>query len=190
MILEWDPESETLQIVTAHDSAGADVPLPQPIVMTPEMQPTLFEAIHSRQLQTFSDKPATMQAVPDQVTQAFNLVGGTHIPLISRDQVLGLLVLGQQEGRSALDEGELAFVQIVAANVSVALENARLYQAAVRRARRERLAREITAKVVGSTDLDTILRTTVQELSKALGTSHALVRLGTQQRIEKETEAD
>jgi GAF domain-containing protein len=153
--------------------------MPKPIAITPEAQPAMFEALYSRQLQTFFDRPAQVQDEANRVVQAFDLVGSTYIPLVSRDQVLGLLVLGQQQGHSPLDEGELAFVQIVAANLSVALENARLYQAAVRRARRERLAREITAKIVGSTDLDTILRTTAQELSKALGTSQALVRLGT-----------
>jgi len=179
MVLEWDPEGDVLQLMTVHDPGGTAIPVPQPIAITPEAQPAMFEALYSRQLQTFFDRPAQVQDDANRVVQAFDLVGGTYIPLVSRDQVLGLLVLGQQQGHSPLDEGELAFVQIVAANLSVALENARLYQAAVRRARRERLAREITAKIVGSTDLDTILRTTAQELSKALGTSQALVRLGT-----------
>jgi GAF domain-containing protein len=41
------------------------------------------------------------------------------------------------------------------------------------------MIREITTKMRSSTDLDTILQTTVQELAKVLGTSRTFVRLGT-----------
>ena len=179
MILEWDSEDETLQTVTVHDGLGANVTPAEPLTITAEMYPAMFKAIHSRQLQTLFEVPTHVWGTAAQLVWELNLVDAAHIPLISRDQVLGLLALGRQQGHPPLDEGELGFIGIIAANLSVAMENARLYQEAVRRARRERLAREITAKVVGSTDLDTILKTTTQELGQAIGASYALVRLGT-----------
>ena len=54
----------------------------------------------------------------------------------------------------------------------------RLFEETRRRARREQMIREITTKMRGSTDLDTILQTTVQELAKVLGTSRTFVQLG------------
>ena len=186
MILEWDSEDETLQTVTVHDGLGANVTPAEPLTVTAEMYPAMFKAIHSRQLQTLFEVPTQVWDAPGtgaaslvELVRELNLVDAAHIPLISRDQVLGLLALGRQQGHPPLDEGELGFIGIIAANLSVAMENARLYQEAVRRARRERLAREITAKIVGSTDLDTILKTTTQELGQAMGASYALVRLGT-----------
>ncbi|HUV88086.1 MAG TPA: GAF domain-containing protein [Anaerolineae bacterium] len=195
MILEWDSEDETLQTVTVHDGLGANVTPAEPLTVTAEMYPAMFKAIHSRQLQTLFEVPTHVRDAPGtgaaslapgtgaaslvELVWELNLVDAAHIPLISRDQVLGLLALGRQQGHPPLDEGELGFIGIIAANLSVAMENARLYQEAVRRARRERLAREITAKVVGSTDLATILKTTTQELGQAMGASYALVRLGT-----------
>jgi GAF domain-containing protein len=62
---------------------------------------------------------------------------------------------------------------------ATALRSARLYQDAQNRARREQLIREITSKMRGTPDLDTILNTAVQELGKALGVSRAFVRLST-----------
>ena len=49
------------------------------------------------------------------------------------------------------------------------------------RARREALIRDITSKIRATTDLDTILQTTVAEVSKALGTSHGAIRLGVEE---------
>jgi GAF domain-containing protein len=55
----------------------------------------------------------------------------------------------------------------------------RLLEETRRRAQREQVIREITTKMRGSTDLDTILQTTIQELAKALGTSRTFVQLST-----------
>jgi hypothetical protein len=60
----------------------------------------------------------------------------------------------------------------------VALENLRLLDASQRRARREEIIREITSKIRGSTNVEDILKTTVTELSKILGTSQGNVTLG------------
>ncbi|NIO71748.1 MAG: hypothetical protein GTN71_22650, partial [Anaerolineae bacterium] len=70
-------------------------------------------------------------------------------------------------------------VQAVAEQVALTLENRRLFEETRRSARREQIIREITTKMRGSTDLDTILQTTVQELAKVLGTSRTFVQLGT-----------
>jgi signal transduction histidine kinase/CheY-like chemotaxis protein len=49
---------------------------------------------------------------------------------------LGLLELGRQKGYSVLDEGALSFLEVVATNLGVAVENAQLYQDAVETAER------------------------------------------------------
>ena len=55
----------------------------------------------------------------------------------------------------------------------VALESARLYQETQRRAERERLAAQITARMRATNDPQTILQTAVQELRQALQAQHA-----------------
>jgi GAF domain-containing protein/HAMP domain-containing protein len=102
------------------------------------------------------------------------------VPLVSRGgRPLGAITLFHPEV-DAFDESHARLLSTFANQAALAIENARLFEAAQARARRERLIREITGKVQGSIDLDAILQTTVQELSKALGASHAVVRLGTE----------
>jgi GAF domain-containing protein len=100
------------------------------------------------------------------------------LPLKVQDRVIGVLDV-QSTTEAAFSEDHVAVLHTLADQLATAIANARLFEQVQRRARREQLTREITAKVVGSTDLETILKTTAQELGKALGTSQALIRLGT-----------
>ncbi len=101
------------------------------------------------------------------------------LPISLRGQPIGALAIeSPPDGRSWTDE-EIALVESVAAQLALAIENARLLEQTQVRAHRERLIREITDKIRQKTDLDTILQTTVMELGKALGTSQAAIRLGT-----------
>jgi GAF domain-containing protein len=63
--------------------------------------------------------------------------------------------------------------------IGVALESARLYQDTQRRAGRERILREISDRMQGAADLETLMRIATEELNQALGGSRAYVRLGT-----------
>jgi GAF domain-containing protein len=56
----------------------------------------------------------------------------------------------------------------VAERLALAVENARLLEEAQRRAARERLIAEISTRLRASLDPDTVLKTTVQELGRAL----------------------
>ncbi len=58
------------------------------------------------------------------------LVEGVAVPLSTRDEVLGALVLARQEGHPPIDEREIDFVRAAGINISVALETAILYQQA------------------------------------------------------------
>ncbi|MFP4344146.1 MAG: GAF domain-containing protein [Anaerolineales bacterium] len=49
-------------------------------------------------------------------------------PLMVRDEVLGVMTLGRQAGHPSIDVQEMAALRNAAVSVSVALENARLYQ--------------------------------------------------------------
>ena len=65
----------------------------------------------------------------------------------------------------------------LAAQVAVALQNARSYEQTQARAKHEQILRQITARVRGSTNPDAIVRTAVRELGVALDRP-TFIRLG------------
>jgi len=131
----WTPEEEALRPVAIHDSNAADVPLPKGFQqVTREMNVALFDTAKERRthtLETMDDVrgPLAVLARRERVQSAI------YVPLVSRDRVLGALDVARIENQPGV---EVEFVELVAANLSVAMENARLYQEAVHTA--ERLA--------------------------------------------------
>ncbi len=73
---------------------------------------------------------------------------------------------------------EINLLEALADQLGIALEGARLYQEAQRRAARERLTREITDKMRSAVDVDHIIQAAVDEIFDVLNVSHAFVRLG------------
>jgi GAF domain-containing protein/HAMP domain-containing protein len=125
--------------------------------------------------------PAMTKAVQqgDVVTAAERGEGvELAVPITLRGQTIGALGLRRDEAGDWTAD-DVTVVQAAAEQIALTLENIRLFEEARRRARREQIIRGITAKMRGSTDLDTILQATVQELAKVLGTSRTFVHLGT-----------
>lgn len=98
------------------------------------------------------------------------------VPIRVRGQVIGVFGFGGESMRQ-LGPDDLALVEEVVARVGVALDNLRLVENASRRAEHEMLLNEITAKIVGSTDVEEILQTTVKELGRVLRAPQTSVKL-------------
>lgn len=98
-----------------------------------------------------------------------------EVPLRLRDQTIGRIFLDAP--REELDEEQRALAEAVAAQAAQALENARLLEETQRRATQERISSTISGKVWSSGDVETILRTALQELGSALGASGGQIRL-------------
>jgi len=101
-------------------------------------------------------------------------------PISLRGEVIGALGLHEAENKRRWTDDEIALIEAVADQMALAIENARLFEQTQSRAARERLIRGITDRIRGAVDVESILQTTVQEIGKALGASHGLVRLGTE----------
>jgi len=107
-------------------------------------------------------------------------VAAVAIPIKVRDRVIGVIDGRKRDGSGQWTQGEIALMQTLAEQSAVALESARLYQDTQRRAARERILREISDRMQGATDIEALMRITAEELNKALGSSRAYVRLGTE----------
>ncbi|MCI0578319.1 MAG: GAF domain-containing protein [Chloroflexi bacterium] len=89
-------------------------------------------------------------------------------PMLFGEQVIGAIAI-QHPQPHLYDEHHIELLNAVASQAVIALENARLFTQVQARARRERILREVTARVRSATDVDTIMRTAVQEVGQALG---------------------
>jgi GAF domain-containing protein/HAMP domain-containing protein len=104
------------------------------------------------------------------------------VPLVVGGQWIGY-INATYRYLTSFPEPETRRLMAISGQAAVAVQNLRQLQQIQARARREALIREITGKIRGSIDLDTILQTTLTEVTKALGTSHGAIRLGTEESL-------
>ncbi|MBN1922685.1 MAG: GAF domain-containing protein [Anaerolineae bacterium] len=102
--------------------------------------------------------------------------GAVAVPLKVRDQVIGVLD-GRKPSGVAWTESELALLQVLAEQLSVALESGRLYRDTQLRAARERLVGEVSGRIRETLDLETMLRTAAEQMRQALDLEDLIVRL-------------
>ncbi len=98
------------------------------------------------------------------------------IPLIAGDRVLGVLdVQSNQPGRFETDI--LAVLSTLAGQITVALDNARLFSEVARASRHERTLSDITQEIQRANSLDEVLQAATRELGKALRVPHTRIQL-------------
>ena len=100
-------------------------------------------------------------------------------PILVRGQVIGALGIHDDDEDRQWTEDDLALLEAVLERMGAAAENLRLLDDTQRREANERLVREISDKMRRASDMDALIRTTVQEMAAALGTSDAFLQLGT-----------
>jgi GAF domain-containing protein len=77
---------------------------------------------------------------------------------------------------------ELELLRALVDQLGVALDGAQLYQESQERAERERLIAGIAARMRGSLDVDTVLRTAVREIGELMGFAEVEVRMVSHER--------
>lgn len=99
------------------------------------------------------------------------------MPIVIRQAPAGVLRLQKSDQAPAWSQAEIELIQTLSDQLSVALESARLYEETRRRAERERLTGEITARMRTTNNPQAILETAVKELRRALQASQAQVSI-------------
>ena len=110
------------------------------------------------------------------LTQKLGLRAVLILPLVAAGRPTGLLMVTSRQSHT-WTETELRTFRSLSAQVAGAVENARLFQRAQARAERERLVAEITDQIRTSPQVDSILRTAIGELGRALRASEGWIRL-------------
>jgi GAF domain-containing protein/HAMP domain-containing protein len=99
-------------------------------------------------------------------------------PITLRDKAIGVLQLHPASSDQQWSEDDLAIVEAVRDQLAQSAENLRLFDETRQRASREQTIRQITDKLRQAPTLEELAKTASEELSKALGVSHSLVRVG------------
>lgn len=100
-------------------------------------------------------------------------------PLQLRGQVIGVLGLQNEDPHRRWTADEIALIEAVSEQMSLALDNARLFEETQRNAWRDRLISESTAEVWSSTEIEAVMRAAVAQLGDKLEASEVVIRLGT-----------
>jgi GAF domain-containing protein len=99
-----------------------------------------------------------------------------------RGEVIGILHIESNDPAKEWQDDEISLIQAVAERAAFAMENARLFQDARRRAAKERLISEATARISSAFNVENILQTTAEELERVLGGSEILIQFQSKER--------
>jgi GAF domain-containing protein len=99
------------------------------------------------------------------------------IPLLYRSELLGVLNV-ESEQVAAYAENDEELLGTLGGSLAAIIANARLLEQIRAQAERERILFEISDKIRRTTDIETILATTVSELTRAVGANRAKIKLG------------
>jgi len=112
----------------------------------------------------------------NQANESKEKRGVVAVPVILRGEVIGILHVEANDPSREWHNDEISLVQAVAERAAFAMENARLFQDARRRAAKEQLISEASAKIGSAFNLENILQTTAEELERVLGGSEVLIQ--------------
>ena len=103
---------------------------------------------------------------------------GLQVPIIVRGETIGTFDVADARADRQWQEEELTMLQIIAGEVALAIENARLIEQTQRTAQREKDIASAADKIHRSINLDAILQTAVQEVMRIAGTTDVAIQLG------------
>jgi len=124
---------------------------------------------------------ARSQGQPVSACYAEGGDGGQHalaVPVKLRGVPIGALGFHRPMETGEWRPEEIALTEAVAERAALALENVRLLEETQRRAARERLVSEVTTRMRETLDVETVLRTALQEFSRVAGGARVALWMG------------
>src|SRR5919109_1815502 len=100
------------------------------------------------------------------------------VPVISASRVLAVVIAASTSGRRAFTPDEVARLEALAGEASLALEKTRSAAQLEEALERERLVAAIGQRVRSEQDVDALLRVAVEEVGKATNVVRCFIRLG------------
>jgi GAF domain-containing protein len=102
---------------------------------------------------------------------------GWGVPLIVSNEILGAFILQDIINEHRFDDDDLRLMTTLASQVAITIRNIRLLHDAQRRAEKERIIADVTTKLWASQDIETVARTALYELGRALKITDGVIYL-------------
>jgi GAF domain-containing protein/HAMP domain-containing protein len=162
--------SSSIPQISAHHLLGTKVPLEGVQILEECLGTRKTCVVYDLEIQGLEGAFGSILTALGTVTQVF-------IPMSSRGEMLGLIMLNLSDPERRFREDDLRLMDQISLQITTAIDVARVFDQIDRRAQRERQISEITSKVRSSTDVDIILQTAVQELAEALDIPKGSIKL-------------
>jgi GAF domain-containing protein len=133
-------------------------------------------------LESIMETPEVASAVrygevaEDQSDASSEKCAAIAVPVKLRGEIIGVLHIQSDDPLRQWQDDEVSLVQAVAERAAFAMENARLFQEARKRAAKERLISEATSRISSAFNVESILQTTAEELGRVLGGSEISIQ--------------
>ncbi len=128
-------------------------------------------------LMIIEDTENRSKALGAKVTKTGFAKSWLGVPLIVSGEIIGAMVVQDMENEHRFDEDDLRLITTLASQIAIAIRNARFIESAERRAEQERQLYQITSQLRRSPDIQSILKTTAQELGKVLNAHRTHIEL-------------
>ena len=180
-ISDWDPEQNAVTTLVHEDLVPGLPPGDVGVSYSLEHYPATTRVLRQRQTLTIqADDPqadAAERASLGELGQQSLLM----LPLIARDNVVGLLELYESRHSRSFSETDIRLAQALASQAAIAIENARLYEQTDERlhARLDELTalQRTTQEMNATLALDDILQVVLESAVQTTGASHGNVML-------------
>ncbi len=171
-IYEYDPGSDELRVLAFYQIEG--VPSSEGWLDTSIPSDLLSEwhrSIHERCAVTVYAEDPRLPARDLAEMEKWGERATLVVPLIYREEVIGLLDVAESRFQRRFGEEEARLVLAIANQLGLAVHNLRLFEATRRRSEELAAALRITETVTSSSDVDTVLHTVVSTLRESLNLS-------------------
>ncbi|HEV7134570.1 MAG TPA: GAF domain-containing protein [Gaiellaceae bacterium] len=115
--------------------------------------------------------------ISSRLAQEVGAKSAAFVPLISDDRVIAVISVAATDDHRAFSSDDLAVMQALASEATIAFERTRTAIALEEALDRERLVGSIGRRLRGELDLDSALDAMVEETARALGAMRCFVRL-------------
>ncbi len=103
---------------------------------------------------------------------------GIYVPLVVSEEVIGALSIESIDYEYAFDDSDLRLMSTISSSMSIALENARLFEQATRRANETTALAEVSRDISATLDLETVMRRIASSALELLGAETSAIYLG------------